>query len=154
MKEKWLKKTKKDKKILVWVGQWIGWWKPAFFKNPKELLNKVNEYFNWWYNKKMAITPLWVQIEIPQITVTDLAIFLWFESRQSFYDYEKHEKFAYIIKRARLFIEREYEERLTSQSPTGAIFALKNMWWKDKTETDITSGWKEIITIWLPQIDK
>ncbi len=57
-----------------------------------------------------------------------------FETRQSFYDYEKRDGFSYIIKRARLFIEKEYEENLSIGNTTGAIFALKNMGWFDKQE--------------------
>lgn len=40
------------------------------------------------------------------------------------------------IKRAMAKIEEAYEERLFSQSPTGAIFALKNRGWSDKTEIE------------------
>lgn len=70
------------------------------------------------------------------ITITGLCLYLGFESRQSFYDYEKNEDFSYIIKRARLVIENAYEEGLFYKSPTGPIFALKNMGWHDKTETE------------------
>lgn len=73
-------------------------------------------------------------------TITKLCYELGFESRQSFYDYEKREEFSYVIKRARLLVESGYEERLQSQSPTGAIFALKNMGWKDKVETGFTDN--------------
>ena len=71
-------------------------------------------------------------IKVP--TICDLCLYLGFESRQSFYDYEKKEGFAYTIKRARLLIEREYEEQLQTNTPTGAIFALKNFGWKDTYE--------------------
>ena len=113
-------------------------WHPPIYKTPLELEVKVDKYFESWHNKKEVITSAWVKIQVPYKTITDLAIYLWFESRQSFYDYEKRGKFSYIIKRARLFIEREYEEKLHLQSPTGAIFALKNMWWKDRTEVETT----------------
>ncbi len=67
-------------------------------------------------------------------TITGLAYHLGFASRQSFYDYEKNDIFAYTIKRARLKIESQYERRLFEQSPTGAIFALKNFGWVDRQE--------------------
>ena len=35
-------------------------------------------------------------------------------------------------------VESEYESMLESKSVTGAIFALKNMKWKDKTEVEQT----------------
>lgn len=42
------------------------------------------------------------------------------------------------IKRAMAKIEEAYEERLFSQSPTGAIFALKNRGWSDKSELEVS----------------
>lgn len=59
---------------------------------------------------------------------------LGFNSKQSFYEYGKKPEFIDSIKRARLCIEIAYERGLHSTTPTGAIFALKNMDWKDKTE--------------------
>lgn len=99
--------------------------RPPFYDNPEVMQSKIQEYF-----------------ESGQlITITGLALFLGFESRQSFYDYEQKHDFAYIIKNARLRVEHAYECRLnTSPSPTGAIFALKNMGWKDKQETEISGG--------------
>lgn len=70
-------------------------------------------------------------------TITGLAYSLGFESRQSFYDYEDRNEFSYIIKRLRLKVETGYEEALSLNNCTGAIFALKNMGWKDKTEQDL-----------------
>jgi hypothetical protein len=61
---------------------------------------------------------------------------LGFESRQSFYDYEEKEEFTYTIKKARMLIENEYEFQLQRGNTTGAIFALKNFGWKDKSEVD------------------
>lgn len=70
-------------------------------------------------------------------TITGLAFFLGFESRQSFYDYEKREIYSYTVKRNRLRIESEYESRLSMHNPTGAIFALKNLGWSDRQETHL-----------------
>ena len=67
-------------------------------------------------------------------TITGLALFLGFNSRQSMLDYEKKEEFSCTIKNARLRIEHEYEKQLHLDKCTGAIFALKNFGWKDKTE--------------------
>jgi len=71
-------------------------------------------------------------------TITRMALALGFESRQSFYDYENKEGFSYIIKTARLYVEAAYEDGLRENNCTGSIFALKNMGWKDKTETELT----------------
>lgn len=85
-------------------------------------------------------------------TITKLCYRLGFDSRQSFYDYEKREQFSYIIKRLRLFIESGYEEALSQNSPTGAIFALKNMGWKDKQEVE-NSGSLSITSIKIVDVD-
>jgi hypothetical protein len=63
------------------------------------------------------------------------------------YDYEKREEFSYTIKRARVFIENEYEFRLNSGNPTGAIFALKNLGWDDKTQQEISGKDGQPITM-------
>lgn len=77
------------------------------------------------------------EAEKKQPTITKLCYALGFESRQSFYDYEEKPDFSYIIKRARLWVESGYEEGLQNAACTGAIFALKNMGWRDRNETDM-----------------
>ena len=95
---------------------------PAKYSSPEELKQKADEYFT------EAIKEGW------KITVTGLALWLGFVSRQSIYDYEKHGEFSYIIKNARMKVENAYESRLYTGQAGGAIFALKNMGWKDKQE--------------------
>lgn len=109
--------------------------RPLRFKNKEELQDKINEYLNNLPTYKKVITNK-ISLDIPIPTITGLAYHLGFESRQSFYDYESYEEFSYTIKRARLFIESEYEKQLQIGNTTGAIFALKNMGWIDKTTTD------------------
>ena len=70
--------------------------------------------------------------EVP--TITGLALFLGFNSRQAFSDYEEKGKFKQILKRGRLRIEAIYEKKLHHQSSAGAIFALKSMGWNEKYE--------------------
>lgn len=110
--------------------------RPPIYDNPEELQAKAEEYFQSKPQGK------W--------TMTGLALFLGFDSRQSLYDYEERERFSYIIKRAKLYIEMSYEEKLSGGSPTGAIFALKNMGWKDKQETEhsgeMALTWNEVKT--------
>lgn len=66
-------------------------------------------------------------------------------SRETLYTYGDKGKFSDIIKKSRNKVEVGYEERLVyGNLPTGVIFALKNMGWKDKIETDVTSGGKPI----------
>lgn len=109
--------------------------RPALFSSPEELQAKVDAYFNGGANKKEYPT-LAGSVEIPIYTISGLAYFLGFTSRQSFYDYENRVEFSDTIKKARLRIEMNYEENLIDKACTGSIFALKNMGWSDKTEID------------------
>jgi len=97
--------------------------RPPIYDDPGKLEKKINDYFN---------------LKDEKFTITGLCLFCGFESRQSFYEYEKKDEFTYIIKRARMLIENMYEQKLQGTAPTGAIFALKNMGWEDKSESDHT----------------
>ena len=99
--------------------------RPPVYDNSYDMIKVIDRYFE--------------ETEIQDLTITGLALFLGFESRQSFYDYGEKEDFSYIIKRARMVIENKYESSLTESNATGSIFALKNMGWKDKVEQDITT---------------
>lgn len=100
--------------------------RPPLFNDPSEMEDVIASYFSQ------------MKEEESPITISGLALYLGFESRQSFYDYEKNGDFSYIIKRARLRVESEYEKKLSGNSVTGSIFALKNMGWKDKSEQEIS----------------
>lgn len=117
--------------------------RPMKFETADELEAKIDEYFAGGYRKKTIRIGNkrdgYKEIEVPCITFTDLVLFLGFADRQSFYDYEKRSEFSCTMKKARTFIEREYEEQLMI-NPTGAIFALKNFGWRDKQEIDHTTA--------------
>jgi len=99
--------------------------RPPVFKSPADLEKKINEYFEYCSDSDVIIT------------ICGLALYLGFYDRHSLYDYqEKREEFYPIIKRARLTVEEYYESRLSGTTPTGAIFALKNMGWKDTHEIE------------------
>ena len=98
--------------------------RPPIFDSPEQMQEIADKYLLECDERKV------------RPTITRLCYNLGFESRQSFYDYEKREQFSYIVKRLRLWIESGYEEALSNNSPTGAIFALKNMGWKDKSEVE------------------
>lgn len=109
--------------------------RPPKFKNPEELEKSISDYFE----NGVAIRTVVVgkgdnkkDIDIPVPTITGLVLHCGFESRQSFYDYEKRTEFSYIIKKARTFIEKHYEEILQTGGGSAAIFALKNFGWTDK----------------------
>lgn len=117
--------------------------RPPIYKTPAELQKKIDEYFKNCPDKK-TLTAFdknagsWVTFEIATPIISGLVSFLGFESRQSFYDYEAKPEFSYTIKKARLRIETEYEKQLYMDKCTGAIFALKNLGWKDASQKEIT----------------
>ena len=95
--------------------------RPLAYQSAEELQIAVDTYF--------------AEEKIP--TLAGLAYHLNI-SRSTLYLYDDKEQFSDIIKRAREAVEAIYEARLIySNSPTGVIFALKNMSWKDKTEQDL-----------------
>lgn len=98
--------------------------RPRIYNDPEELNQECDNYF--LSLKGGTIKP----------TVTGLALFLGFASKQSLYDYEKNELFSYPIKKALLQVENSYETSLYSNAVAGPIFALKNMGWADKSEVE------------------
>jgi hypothetical protein len=96
--------------------------RPRIYETAEELQKEVDRYFD--------STPQ------SEIAISGLAYHLGFADRQSLYDYEKDDRFSCIIKRARLRVELAYEWRLNSNTCTGAIFALKNMGWRDRQEVE------------------
>lgn len=117
--------------------------RPPIYKTPANLQKKIDEYFKNCPDKKILTAfdknlGEFVTYEIATPIISGLVSYLGFESRQSFYDYEKNPKFSYTIKKARLRIETEYEKQLYMDKCTGAIFALKNLGWKDASQKEIT----------------
>lgn len=102
--------------------------RPLTYDTPDDLQKAIDEYFAQITEAKGIIT------------VTGLALYLGFDSRQSVYDYKEREEFSYIIKRALLMVENSYEIRVCGNNPTGPIFVLKNMGWKDKSEVEQSGG--------------
>lgn len=98
--------------------------KPAFYNNAEEMEKAVIEYFDNC-----------IELQEPY-TITGLALALGFSTRKSLLDYSEKQEFVNIIKRAKLVVENGYEIRLSSNSPAGSIFALKNMDWSDKSEIE------------------
>jgi hypothetical protein len=117
------------------------------FSNAEDLSRRINAYFDYndgefHMEEKSVKNPkdgpgpeqkIWDREPEPA-TFTGLALFLGFNSRQEFEDYENNGEFSTVLKLGRLRIEAGYEKKLHYQSPTGAIFALKNMGWNDKPE--------------------
>jgi hypothetical protein len=100
--------------------------RPPVFETLAEFAAKASEYFN--------------NSEQGKWTITGLVLHLGFCDRQSLYDYQKKEEFSGIVKYCRTMVEMAYEQKLSTVSVTGAIFALKNMGWRDKVETGFTDN--------------
>lgn len=69
-------------------------------------------------------------------------------SKQTYSQYKK--KYPDPIKRFENLTESAWVQRLAGNSPTGAIFYLKNAFFedfRDRTETDITSGGDSIVLL-------
>jgi hypothetical protein len=124
--------------------------RPAKFSNPDELQTLIDEYFKQHNNyivmkddegnivkdsKGNVVT------DFKPPTISGLALFLGFLSRQSIYDYttkNDDDELSYLIKRAVTKIEEFAESQLFSNKPVGSIFWLKNHRWTDKQEIEMT----------------
>lgn len=96
----------------------------VIIKTPEEFDRRVDE---WVAECRASGTPL---------TWTGAALALGFKSRQSLWYYGKQPDFADSVKYVKLLVEHVYELRLHGNSPTGAIFGLKQCGWSDKTEVE------------------
>lgn len=120
--------------------------RPCKFQTGEELDIKIAEYYKWAKENEQ------------KVTVTGLAWFLEMD-RFSVFRMEKWEEYGYLkgipeeerrkisssIKRAKQYIESQYEQLLYQKgSNTGAIFTLKNNYkWVDKQEI-VTTDKKSI----------
>lgn len=103
--------------------------RPRLIQTPEEFDARVDAYRDWCRENDEPIL------------LTGMILALGLSSKESFYNYEAYPGFLDSVKRARLLVEMEYEKRLNlAQSASGPIFALKNMGWTDRNETNLTSG--------------
>ena len=92
--------------------------RPKKFKSAKEVENLCEAYFTECLSND------------DPMTITGLALALD-TTRQGLLNYQGDPDFYDTIKRAKLIVENFAEKKLFGQSPTGAIFALKNYGWSD-----------------------
>ncbi len=112
------------------------WGRPRIYKTEDEMAANVLGYFQHCEGVFDEDKKDWTR-KPEEPTITGLCLFLGFESRSSFdKQAERSDDFSYIVKRAKMIVEGRYEGMLASESVGGAIFALKNMGWKDKQEID------------------
>lgn len=127
--------------------------RPPIYDNQEDLLKECEAYFEWIKGEKGKFKQQvrneetgefeekeyedWVRYP-ENATITGLALYLGFCSRGTLNEYAKKDEFSDIIKRAMSKVEQSYEFRLVANNPTGAIFALKNMGWQDKTQQEFS----------------
>lgn len=95
--------------------------RPLKFSSPKEMEEKIQEYFKTTPDEELTITGLALALD------TD---------RKTLINYENRDEFFYTIKKAKTKIENSYERALRKNGRTGDIFALKNFVWTDRQEID------------------
>lgn len=109
--------------------------RPPKYSNEEKLAETISDYFDECKKDK----------EMPN--KAGLCLFLGI-SRDTYSEYRK--VFPDAIKKADSWIENAWVQRLGGNAPTGAIFYLKNAFkehYKDKYESDITSGGEKITGI-------
>jgi len=120
---------------------------PSCFTDQHDLFLRIDAYFNFiegeyhleskpgkdTKDQAAPIQKIWDRDPEPA-TFTGLALFLGFNSIRAFDKYMANGDFAEVLKWAHLRIEASYEKKLHAQSATGAIFALKNMGWNERSE--------------------
>lgn len=120
--------------------------KQHFFHSKRALTESIGDYFKYIdgdyhleevpaKTKDAPVTyqKVWDRDAEPP-TLSGLAYYLGFNSRNEFAEYEQSGRYGEVLSRARLRVEAEYEKKLHYQSATGAIFALKAMGWNEKTD--------------------
>lgn len=117
--------------------------RPFKYATAEQLEERCNAYFEYiqgeWHEeeqiigKKVNKIKVWDRFPEPA-TVTGLCLFLGFAERHSLISYCNSDVYGNVMKRAKLKVEYGYETALHSDKPTGPIFALKNMGWKDTVE--------------------
>jgi len=133
--------------------------RPPMYESPEEMQATIDLYFLACRVHRTDNTELLIKLDEDQLlivndiedvvpSISGLAYTLGF-STEAFRCYEKKDDFLATVKRAKQRVEMSLEQRLAGQAVTGSIFSLKNNFgWKDKVETDITSGGKPIKNEW------
>jgi len=118
--------------------------RPPMYETPEELQIKVDEYFEYVKGELKSVSvekgvyDEQYNREPEKVTITGLTLYLGFCDRHSFYQYGEKEEFTHTIKKAHSRIEQHYENLIQGNNVAGPIFALKNLRWKDQTQSEVT----------------
>jgi hypothetical protein len=114
-----------------------------YYSNPDDLQLMIDAYFD--SIKPVTIKAKGGDFSYTPFTISGLALFCGFCSRQSFYDMEKEKTYSYIINNAKLRMTNHIESSLQNGVSTyGNVFWLKNHGWIDKTEQTINQTIREV----------
>lgn len=104
--------------------------RPPIIETPEELTAAADRYFAMCRRTKQPPT------------ITGLALFLGYTSRQSLIDAANSRDglLSDAIKIQKSRVEEVYERNLHGAKAVGSIFALKNFGWKDKQEIEHRDG--------------
>lgn len=111
--------------------------RPLKFKTVKELEDKIEAYIKPSLDEEGNIRLNDNGFPVRPLTITGLALALD-TTRETLCDYQNKDEFSDTVNRAKLIVENYYEQRLTYNSPTGSIFALKNFGWEDRSQQEQT----------------
>jgi hypothetical protein len=102
--------------------------RPPIIETPEDFDRLVDEYVDLRRS------------EGKRLTITGLCVHLGVWDRRAFYDQANRDGFSHSVKRARMLVEADYEDRLDNREipQAGTIFALKNFGWTDKQELEHT----------------
>jgi hypothetical protein len=110
--------------------------RPLKFQSPKELQDKIDEYFQSTPIEEQMITGLAVHLDTSRETLCD------YESTEN-----SRKEFSDTVKKAKERIEFAYEKRGLKVGNAFDIFRLKNMGWRDNYQNEITGAEGNPITI-------
>ena len=105
--------------------------RPRKFESAADVYEQGTIYINGCLEsgKHLTFTGLCLALGLGKDTFNDYA--------SGKYD-NSEEVFSFPLKELKQRIEQYAENKLFANNPTGAIFALKNYGWKDKSETELT----------------
>lgn len=125
------------------IGQGKGGGKPLKWETPEKLQEEINAFYIWCdkNGKKKTVSRLAWWLDTNRQTLLNYQNaneFSWLSRCND----EDRKRYVDAVKKAKSFIESEYEEALMDKSSTvGAIFTLKNNYsWVDKKEVVNTNN--------------
>lgn len=115
--------------------------RPLKFETVEDLQKQIDDYFDNTPFEEWTVTGLALALDTYRDVLID------YQNGKYDTDEENEAKYSNAIKKAKLKVEHSYERDLKKYGRSGTIFALKNFNWKDRQETDVTSGGEKIVVV-------